>query len=110
LASLFIVSHNADDCEYNYAGKDWAEMQVRTAANWSVNSIAWWLVAGGLNFQIEHHLFPGVCHVHYPALSKIIQASCKKFNVPYHAHETYSEIYLSHLKGLRKLGNMKANV
>jgi len=106
LASLFIVSHNADDCEYNYQGKDWAELQIRTAANWSINSTAWWLVSGGLNFQIEHHLFPGVSHVHYPAISKIVQRVCKKYNVPYHFYENYYEIYLSHLRGLKKLGNM----
>jgi hypothetical protein len=39
------VSHNSDECEYNYDGKDWAEQQIRTAANWSVHSTAWWLVA-----------------------------------------------------------------
>jgi len=107
LASLFIVSHNAEEVEYNYNGTDWAELQIRTAANWSVNSTAWWLVAGGLNFQIEHHLFPGVCHVHYPAISKIVQSTCKKYKVPYVAHETYTSIYLSHLAGLYKLGHMK---
>jgi len=106
LASLFIVSHNADDVEYNYKGEDWAEMQVRTSANWSIHSTAWWLAAGGLNFQIEHHLFPGVCHVHYPAISPIVRAVCKEFNVPYVHYESYAEIYQSHIRGLRKLGNL----
>lgn len=106
LASLFIVSHNTDDCEYNFKG-DWAEQQIRTAANWSTHSTAWWLAAGGLNFQIEHHLFPGICHVHYPAISKIVQSTCKKYNVPYHSHPTYYEIYAAHLRGLYNLGNMK---
>jgi len=107
LASLFIVSHNADDCEYNYQGKDWAELQVRTAANWSVDSVAWWLVSGGLNYQIEHHLFPGVSHVHYPQISPLVRKVCKKHNVPYHSYQHYYEIYFSHLQGLKKLGNMK---
>lgn len=106
LASLFIVSHNADDVEYNYEGEDWAQMQVRTSANWSIHSTAWWLAAGGLNFQIEHHLFPGVCHVHYPAISPIVQQVCKEFDVPYTHYPTYTQIYLSHLRGLKKLGNM----
>jgi len=106
LASLFIVSHNADDVEYNYKGGDWAEMQVRTSANWSIHSTAWWLAAGGLNFQIEHHLFPGICHVHYPAICPIVRKVCEEFNVPYTHYTTYTEIYLSHLRGLKKLGNM----
>jgi fatty acid desaturase len=107
LASLFIVSHNAEECEYNYKGNDWAEMQVVTAANWSVHSTAWWLVSGGLNFQIEHHLFPGICHVHYPAISSIVRDTCKKHKVPYHAHDTFYEIYTAHLRGLYQLGHMK---
>jgi len=106
LASLFIVSHNADDCEYNYSGNDWAALQVRTAANWSIHSTIWWLVSGGLNFQIEHHLFPGVSHVHYPQISPLIIRTCNDFGVPYHDYKTYSKIYFSHLEGLKKLGNM----
>jgi fatty acid desaturase len=103
LASTFVVSHNTEEIHYNFEG-DWAEMQIRSSANWSPHSTIWWLVSGGLNFQIEHHLFPGICHVHYPAISEIVKNTCKEFNIPYNSHPTFSHIYWSHVEGIRKLG------
>eukprot|EP01126_Amoeba_proteus_P041881 TRINITY_DN4521_c0_g1_i1.p1 TRINITY_DN4521_c0_g1~~TRINITY_DN4521_c0_g1_i1.p1 ORF type:complete len:412 (+),score=36.70 TRINITY_DN4521_c0_g1_i1:81-1316(+) len=107
LASTFVVSHNTEEIAYNYDGDDWAESQIRSSANWSPQSTLWWLVSGGLNFQIEHHLFPGVCHVHYPAISKIVEQTCKEFGLPYNSHPSFYNIYQSHREGLRKLGNSK---
>ena len=54
----------------------WAEHQLKTTSNFAMNNavISWF--AGGLNFQIEHHLFPKVSHVHYPAISRIVQEKC----------------------------------
>lgn len=104
LASVFVVSHNTEEIEYNLADGDWAEMQIRSSANWSPTSTMWWLVSGGLNFQIEHHLFPGICHVHYPAISKIVKKTCEEFKVPYNSHPTFWDIYTSHREGIRKLG------
>jgi fatty acid desaturase (delta-4 desaturase) len=108
LASTFVVSHNTEEIHYNYAGEDWAEMQIRTSANWSPQSTFWWLASGGLNFQIEHHLFPGICHVHYPAISEIVRKTCEEFKVPYNSHPTFYHIYQSHREGLRLLGTEKA--
>jgi len=108
LATLFAVSHNTMETDYNIPeDTDWAELQIRTSANWSVHSTLWWLASGGLNYQIEHHLFPGVCHVHYPAISKIVQEVCKENKLPYNAYPTFSAIYRDHLKALHKLGVWK---
>jgi len=108
LATVFAVSHNTSETEYNIPfNTDWAELQIRTSANWSVHSKFWWLVSGGLNFQIEHHLFPGVCHVHYPAISKIVQEVCKEYNLPYNAYPTFNNIYRDHLNTLQRLGEWK---
>jgi len=108
LASLFAVSHNTQETEYNLPETlDWAEVQIRTSANWSVDSTLWWLASGGLNYQIEHHLFPGVCHVHYPAISKIVREVCKEYNLPYNNYSTFTDIYKDHLATLKKLGNWK---
>jgi fatty acid desaturase len=107
LASVFVVSHNTEEIDYNYDGECWAEMQIRSSANWSPQSTFWWLVSGGLNFQIEHHLFPGVCHVHYPEVAKIVKNTCKEFKVPYNSHPTFYDIYTSHREGIRKLGQME---
>eukprot|EP01130_Rhizamoeba_saxonica_P001719 TRINITY_DN1157_c0_g1_i2.p1 TRINITY_DN1157_c0_g1~~TRINITY_DN1157_c0_g1_i2.p1 ORF type:complete len:284 (+),score=34.62 TRINITY_DN1157_c0_g1_i2:274-1125(+) len=113
LAAVFAVSHNTEECEYNIdfiADKmDWAEMQIRTSANWSVGSTMWLLVSGGLNYQIEHHLFPGVAHIHYPEISKIIQDVCKENDIPYNSYPTYTDIFTAHVKMLKKLGHWKGD-
>jgi linoleoyl-CoA desaturase len=57
-----------------------------------------------LNYQIEHHLFPRVSHVHYPAISKIVQEKCKEFNLPYNQYTTMSEALASHFRVMRQLG------
>ncbi|KAA0163649.1 hypothetical protein FNF31_02810 [Cafeteria roenbergensis] len=112
LASTFAVSHNSTGAAYNVPrGVDFGELQTRTAVNWSVwgdcpNHIAifWLLVSGGLNYQAEHHLFPGVAHIHYPAISRIVRAVCEERGVPYNSYSTFFDIYAEHLKTLKLLG------
>ena len=84
---------------------DWAEMQIRSSANWSTHSTFWWLFSGGLNFQIEHHLFPGVAHEHYPALSRAVRAVCAERGLPYNAYPSFRSIFYAHLRHLYALGN-----
>ena len=85
-------------------GNNWAIHQVLTTADFAPkNKIVCWLV-GGLNFQIEHHLFPRVSHVHYPALSRIVEEECGKFNLPYHTYPTMTKAMLSHFKQMKQLG------
>jgi linoleoyl-CoA desaturase len=62
-----------------------------------------WLV-GGLNFQIEHHLFPRVCHIHYPAISRVIETTCVEYGVPYHANRSFAAGLASHYRWLRRMG------
>lgn len=62
---------------------DWGENQVRSSANFGTNSIIINELFGGINYQIEHHLFPDVCHVHYPEISIIVKETCKEFNIPH---------------------------
>jgi linoleoyl-CoA desaturase len=63
---------------------------------------------GGLNFQVEHHLFPKICSVHYPALSRIVRDVAKEHNVPYHHHDTLFEAIRSHYMMLKSLGKTPA--
>ena len=71
-------------------GRDWGEQQVRASGNHSCDGglyAAWhtqWF--GGINMQIEHHLFPSVSHMHYPAISRIVRQTCTEFGIPYVAH------------------------
>ena len=83
----------------------WAEHQVRTTANFAPGDrlLTWYL--GGLNYQIEHHLFPKVCHVHYPALSPIVADTCREFGIPYQSHRTIGGAVASHFRWLRQLAS-----
>jgi linoleoyl-CoA desaturase len=77
---------------------------VRTTANFATdNKVVSWLV-GGLNFQIEHHLFPKISHVHYPAISKIVQEVCSEFDVTYTNYRRTRTAIASHVGFLRQMG------
>jgi linoleoyl-CoA desaturase len=82
----------------------WAVHQAETTVDFARQSrvLSWYL--GGLNFQIEHHLFPHVCHVHYPALSRIVEDTCREYGVRYAAHPTFWAGVLSHFRWLRRMG------
>jgi linoleoyl-CoA desaturase len=59
---------------------------------------------GGLNFQIEHHLFPRMCHVNYPAISQLVEDTCREFGVQYGEHRTLRSALSSHFRWLRAMG------
>jgi linoleoyl-CoA desaturase len=82
----------------------WAVHQVETTVDFARRSrvLCWYL--GGLNFQIEHHLFPHVCHIHYPALSGIVEETCREYGVRYAAHPTFWAGVASHVRWLRQMG------
>lgn len=82
----------------------WAVHQVETTVDFARGSrwLTWFV--GGLNFQIEHHLFPRLCHVHYPALSHIVQETCREFGLTYAAHRTFWSGVASHFRWLRRMG------
>jgi len=111
LAIVFQLAHVVEQTEFEVAKIDpkiieneWAIHQVVTTANFAPrNKIVSWFV-GGLNFQIEHHLFPRVSHVHYPALSKIVKNTCAKFNLPYNEYPTMISAVVSHFRMMRILG------
>jgi len=82
----------------------WAVHEVQTTVNFCRgNRVVGWFV-GGLNYQIEHHLFPRICHVHYPELSKIIEDGCKQFGVRYATHRTMFSAIASHYRWLVMMG------
>jgi linoleoyl-CoA desaturase len=64
--------------------------------------LSWYL--GGLNFQIEHHLFPKICHVHYAALAPIIEDVCRTNGIRYFAFPTARAAFRSHVRWLRVMG------
>jgi linoleoyl-CoA desaturase len=77
--------------------------QLSTTANFATkSSVLTWLL-GGLNFQVEHHLFPKISHIHYPALSKIVKTTCAEFEVAYHEFETFGMALRSHLQCMQAM-------
>ena len=115
LSVVFQLAHCVGDAEFpmpvaNDDGKlhlsaDWAVHQVQTTVDFARNSklLCWFL--GGLNFQIEHHLFHKICHVHYPALSKVVEKTCHDFGVKYTAHRTMVSAVVAHFKWLTFMGS-----
>jgi linoleoyl-CoA desaturase len=111
LAYVFQLAHAVEGPEFSAVGledtvieTEWAVHQIRTTANFAPdNKLLSWLV-GGLNYQVEHHLFPRVSHVHYPALSKIVRAECSRYNLPYHSFRTMSDAVVSHMRIMKELG------
>ncbi len=84
--------------------QDWAIHQIATTVNFSTRSkiVSWF--AGGLNFQVEHHLFPKISHVHYPAINKIVKEACTQFNIRYNEYVTFFGALRSHSKHLKMVG------
>ena len=78
--------------------------QISTTANFGTRSTVLNWICGGLNFQVEHHLWPTISHVHYPALNKILKEKCKKFNITYHEFPTLGAGIASHIRLLKELG------
>jgi linoleoyl-CoA desaturase len=84
--------------------EEWAVHQASTTVNFARhNKLLTWYI-GGLNYQIEHHLFPKICHLHYPKLSPIVESVCNKFGVKYEANATLRSAMASHLRWLRRMG------
>ena len=72
------------------------------------NKLISWYV-GGLNFQVEHHLFPNICHVHYPEVAEIVKSTAEEFGVPYLEYKTFGQALSSHFKTLKALGRNELN-
>lgn len=114
LSYIFQLAHAVEGPEFDSVGveekmieTEWAVHQIKTTANFSMrNKFLSWCV-GGLNFQVEHHLFPRISHIHYPALSLIVQENCKKFGLPYHSFPTVSLAVASHLRTMKKFGRQE---
>jgi len=101
------ITHTNDETEYLHHPEEkvgWGEHQVRSSSNWSMGNPLMLHLFGGINYQIEHHLFQSVHHVHYPAMSRIVQKVSAKWDVPYIAFPTYLSALQSHHRLLVRMG------
>ncbi|MDX2046155.1 MAG: acyl-CoA desaturase [Chitinophagaceae bacterium] len=111
LAIVFQLAHVVEHVEFEAVGKspkkienEWAVYQVKTTADFAPkNKLITWLT-GGLNYQIEHHLFPKISHVHYPAISNIVKEACRKFGIEYHYFPTMMAAVASHYRLMKEMG------
>jgi linoleoyl-CoA desaturase len=110
LSIVFQLAHTVEHTHFPQVSPDtgkmedeWAVHQLKTTANFATRNrfISWWV--GGLNFQVEHHLFPRISHVHYPAISKIIRKACQDFGITYIEYPRMREAVASHLTHLKHL-------
>lgn len=115
LGIVFQLAHVVEETEHPVPEPDgtmesaWMVHQMETTSDFATsNRLLSWYV-GGLNFQVEHHLFPKVCSVHYPAIHSIVRETAARHGVPHHRHETMREAVRSHLRTLRRLGNPEAS-
>jgi linoleoyl-CoA desaturase len=111
LAVTFQLAHCVEEAEFSSIGgmagagrTEWARHQVETTVDFAPRNrvLTWYL--GGLNFQIEHHLFARVCHIHYPALAPLVREVCARHGVRYEVHPTLWAAMLSHARWLRRMG------
>ena len=83
---------------------EWAVHQLNTTANFATkNKFVSWFV-GGLNYQVEHHLFPKISHIHYPEISKLVKETCQQFNVNYMEFPTVMSAVKAHVNHLKHIG------
>jgi len=111
LSVVFQLAHCVEEADFpeplpetDQLSGGWAAHQVQTTVDFARTNrfLTWYL--GGLNFQIEHHLFPRVCHVHYPRIADIVQTASAEFGVRYTAHEGLFRAVSSHWRWLRRMG------
>lgn len=111
MAVTFQLAHCNDTAEFGTwpqkgepMARGWAEQQIATTVNFSQDNpvLTWYL--GGLNYQIEHHLFPKVCHLHYPGLSHVVKEVCERRGIAYRVQPTMFSALRSHIGHLKRLG------
>ncbi len=107
---IFQLAHIVEDVAFPLPTEEgkmetsFLKHQLATTSNFAVNSRLVSFLFGGLNFQVEHHIFPHVCHTHLPKISSIVRETAKEFGLPYNESATFFGAVRSHFRTLRKLG------
>ncbi|HEY9699142.1 MAG TPA: acyl-CoA desaturase [Trichocoleus sp.] len=111
ICNVFMLAHVLDTAEYiqpeldsNAIDDEWAVFQVRTTVDFAPKNafLNWYL--GGLNYQVVHHLFPQVCHIHYPQIAPILAEVCEEFGVKYQVYPTFRSALAANYRWLKYLG------
>jgi len=110
LSTVFQLAHCVEEADFpmpneaNTMETHWAVHQIETTVDFARRSrVLTWLL-GGLNYQVEHHLFHKICHVHYPALSRVVEQTCKEYEIKYNEHPSFMAGVISHFRWLKRMG------
>jgi len=112
LSVVFQMAHVVEDATFHVPEPETMKIdnivvlhQLSTTANFGTkNPLIFWFT-GGLNYQVEHHLFPKISHIHYGKISKIVENLCKKYNIQYNNYPTFLDAFKSHVLHLKMVGN-----
>jgi len=112
IAVVFQLAHISGEADFPepigdplHIENEWAIHQVQTTIDFAPrNPVLSWYI-GGLNYQIEHHLLPHVCHLNYPHLAPIVRQTCEEFGIQYHVAPTWRKAFGNHWRELRLLGS-----
>ncbi|WP_225975162.1 fatty acid desaturase family protein [Anseongella ginsenosidimutans] len=116
LGLVFQLAHVVEDTNFPHPDSEgniqeaWAVHQMMTTANFAGRSNLAHFLCGGLNLQIEHHLFPKICHIHYKGLSGIVKETALEFGLPYHENRNFFSALRSHYFLLKRMGKMEERV
>jgi linoleoyl-CoA desaturase len=111
LSITFQLAHCVEEADFprvhrggGRVDRPWMEHQLATTVDFAPrNRVLTWFM-GGLNFQVEHHLFPRISHVHYPEISPIVRQTCAEFGVRHLSHDSFFPALRSHVRHMRRLG------
>lgn len=110
ISTVFQIAHVLPDTNFplpednNEIQTNWYTHQMQTTANFSPKGKLFSWLIGGLNYQVEHHLFPNICHVHYRKISIIVSRTAKEYNIPYIVNKSVFTAMVKHIKMLNQLG------
>jgi linoleoyl-CoA desaturase len=110
LAVIFQPAHVIEGTEYPVPDdkgnmeNNWAIHQLHTTTNFGHREKMFSWYVGGLNYQVEHHLFPNICHVHYRKIACIVKKTAEEFGLPYKSKDTFLQALIAHGRILKSLG------
>jgi linoleoyl-CoA desaturase len=111
-ATTFQLAHCVEEADFTSADelasrpRVWAIHELETTVDFCPrNAVLTWLL-GGLNYQIEHHLFPRVAHTHYPRIAAIVRRNAERHGLRYTVHPSLRAALRSHQRHLQALGRI----
>lgn len=116
VALIFQLAHLVEQASFPKPDENgviynqWAVHELLTTTNFGTNNPFLNMVCGGLNFQIEHHLFPYISHVHYKKVSEIVKKTAEEYGFPYFENPTFYEAVCSHVRLIKRLGRNESLV